>query len=118
MKIKLVLTLIVVAIVLCSCASNPGSDNNLSDYRPMIFVNDSLYGETGEILFEVPNGTESIGTILKTVSQNEPMVNKNYYSNNCPVGSELYYDEKSPSALYVKIGLVENERYSVYEAID
>ena len=84
----------------------------------MVFVNDSLYGETGETLLELPSGADNIGSILKKISQDEPMVNENFYSNSCPVGSEIYYDKESPAIIYVKVGSSENEMYSVYETID
>ncbi len=117
-KLLSILISLLAVFVLCSCASNKDEADNLSDYRPMVFVNDSLYGETGETLLELPSGADNIGSILKKTSQDEPMVNENFYSNSCPVGSEIYYDKESPEIIYVKVGSSENEMYSVYETID
>lgn len=85
----------------------------------MIYVNDSIYYETADVLLEIPSKAEIIGSILEKVSQNKPMVNENFYSNCLPVGSEIYYDKDAPDIIYAKIDSDGTTKYSVYEkAID
>lgn len=119
MKIKFhAIILCIIVCFLCACGSNEEDINSLSDYRPMIFVNDIFYGDSGEVLSELPDGADSIGTILKTISQNEPMLEENFCSNNCPPGSEIYFDEETPEKIYIRITSASDEKYSVYEIID
>ena len=106
-------------LVLCGCVSNIDEADNLSDHRPMIYVNDSIYYETADVLLEIPSKAEIIGSILEKVSQNKPMVNENFYSNCLPVGSAIYYDKDAPDIIYAKIDSDGTTKYSVYEkAID
>lgn len=118
MKTKLILVSLIAALMLCSCKSSRDAINQLSDYRPMVFVNDTLYGETSKVVSELPSGVERIGTIIKIVSQSEPMINENFCSNNCPIGSEIYYSEETPGTVFIKIVSPDIEQYSVYEIIN
>lgn len=85
--------------ILSACTNSQSEQENLGDYRPMIYVNDTLYAETSEVLSELPKGTDFIGTIEKTVSQSEAMVEENFCSNSIPVGSEIYYDSTNEDLL-------------------
>ena len=101
----------------------PGSESisqndTLSDYRPMVFVNDAFYGDSGKTISELPANVNSIGTITNTVSQSAPLPEENFYSNNCPTGSEIYCDDEIPERIYIKLSSLDNEEYSIYERID
>ena len=101
----------------------PGSESisqndTLSDYRPMVFVNDASYGDSGKTISELPANVNSIGTITNTVSQSDPLPEDNFYSNNCPTGSEIYCDDEIPERIYIKLSSLDNEEYSIYERID
>ena len=103
--------------ILSACTNSQSEQENLGDYRPMIYVNDTLYAETSEVLSELPKGTDFIGTIEKTVSQSEAMVEENFCSNSIPVGSEIYYDSTNEDLLYSKLDSDGNTEYSIYEMI-
>lgn len=118
MRIKIYVLACIIACFFCGCASNRGSTDTLSDYRPMVFVNDTYYGDSGETLSELPSNVNCIGTITKTVSQSEALPKENFYSNNCPTGSEIYYDEEIPEKIYIRLSSLEDEKYSMYERID
>ncbi|GAA4296903.1 hypothetical protein GCM10023142_36110 [Anaerocolumna aminovalerica] len=118
---KIALFLIGISIVLtisgCSSKNDDNSNNELSDYKPMIYVQDNLYGETSDVVDALPDETVYIGTINKLVSQSEPMVHENFTSNTLPEGSELYYNESDPDVVYVKLPDTNQVRYSKYTII-
>lgn len=118
MKIRFYAIVCIIACFLCGCSSTERGTDSLSDYRPMVFVNDAFYGDSGKTLSELPNNVDNIGTILKTISQNEPMPEENFCSNNCPTGSEIYFDEETSEKIYIRISSSNDEKYSVYEMID
>lgn len=103
--------------VLSSCANTETEQESFGDYRPMIYVNDTLYAETSEVLSELPEGADLIGTIEKLVSQSEAMVKENFCSNSISVGSEIYYDSSNAEQVYVKLDSDANAEYSIYEII-
>ncbi len=84
----------------------------------MVFVNDAFYGDSGKTISELPANVNSIGTITNTVSQSAPLPEENFYSNNCPTGSEIYCDDEIPERIYIKLSSLDNEEYSIYERID
>lgn len=118
MKRRFYVLICVIACLFCSCGLSEEDTDILGDYRPMVFVNDTLYGESGEVVYGLQNNAKIIGTIVNIVSQNEPMIEKNFYSNNCPIGSEIYYDEETPEKIYIRILSSNEEKYSIYEIID
>lgn len=96
-----------IAIILlhlaCSCdTAIEDFDEQPVDYKPMIFVNDTLYGDCGVVSSELPSTAVLIGTIEEVVSQTEPMVHKEFCSNLLPVDSEIYYDVSTPEIIYTK----------------
>ena len=72
MRILVYALVCVIALSFCGCASNEGDTDTLSDYRPMVFVNDAFYGDSGKTISELPANVNSIGTITNTVSQSAP----------------------------------------------
>ena len=103
-------------LLLSACSEDKvATENELSDYRPMIYVQDKLFGETADVISNLPEKAVSVGTIEKVVPQNEPMERTNFTSNLLQIGSEIYCDEADPSVVYVKLPDV---RYSVYSTIE
>jgi hypothetical protein len=105
-------------LMISACSSVKGTTSNeLSDYRPMIYVQDNLYGETSDVISTLPGGATYIGTVNKVVPQNEPMVRENFTSNALAVGSEIYYNESDPGVVYIKLSDTTEEQYSKYIVI-
>jgi hypothetical protein len=123
---KTVLFLICVSMILMitACSSKKDTANNeSSDYRPMIYVQDNLYGETADVVSTLPDGATCIGKVEKVVPQNEPMVRENFTSNALPEGSEIYYNKSDPDVVYVKLSDTTQEdttqkQYSKYTIIE
>jgi hypothetical protein len=59
-----------------------------------------------------------IGTIEKVVPKDEQMVRENFTSGTLPAGSEIYYCEAEPDAIYVKLPDDNKEQYSKYITIE
>ncbi len=116
-KIALFLIGISSVLTISGCSSKKDNSNELSDYKPMLYVQDNLYGETSDVVDALPDGTVYIGTINKLVSQSEPMVHENFTSNALPESSELYYNESNPDVVYVKLLDTNQVRYSKYTII-
>jgi len=125
--IALGMTLIVLSVVITGCGAKTFNlkDNELLSvkgqsgaYRPMVYVRDTLYGETADVVSVLPENAVSIGVIEKTVSQYEPMVRENFTSNLLPIGSQVFCDEADLNILYVLLPLDSKVQYSVYEGID
>ncbi len=118
-KMALILAGVGMVFMLSACPAEKGTTGDqLSDYRPMIYVRDNLYGETADVVGALPEEAAYIGTIKKVVPQNEPMVRENFSSNALPEGSEIYYSESEPDAIYVKLADTSKEQYSKYTAIE
>jgi len=88
------------------------------DYRPMVYVQDALYGETADAINTLPEEAVFIGTIGSIVPRNEPMVRENFTSNLLPIGSQVFCDEADLTIVYVLLPLNSKAQYSVYEAIE
>lgn len=105
--------------MITACSSKKGTTNNeLSDYRPMIYVQDNLYGETADVVSTLPDGVTYIGKVEKVVPQNEPMARENFTSNALPEGSEIYCNESEPDVVYVKLSDTTQQQYSKYTIIE
>ena len=125
--IELGITLIILSVAITGCGAKTFNlkDNELLSvkgqsgvYRPMVYVQDILYGETADVVGVLPENAVSIGVIEKTVPQNEPMVRENFTSNLLPIGSQVYCDEADLNIVYVLLPLDSKVQYSVYEGID
>lgn len=103
---------------IAACSAEKGKEKNeLNDYRPMIYVKDKLYGETGDTVTTIPNEAVYIGAVEKVVPQNKAMVKENFTSNLLPVGSEIYYNKADSNIIYVKVLDTTQEQYSKYIVI-
>lgn len=114
----LIISLCIVLFISACTKENDLHKDELSDYKPMVYVQDQLYGDTGDVSSALPNGAVAIGTIQKVVPQNEPMVDENLISNTLPVGSEVFADELNPHIIYVKISNKSLDQYLAYEAME
>lgn len=115
--VVLIMGLCIVLLVMACSKDEDTPINALSDYRPMIYVQNSLYGDTGRTT-ALPDGAVLIGTIQKTVRQNEPMVKENFTSNTFPVGSEVFSNELDTKFIYVKMPDNSPEQYATFEFLE
>lgn len=83
----------------------------------MIYVENNLYGDTGNIHNSISDTASLIGTIEKLVPQDEEMGKEEFSSNAMPVGCEIYLDETNPKIVYVKFLKEGKEIYSEYKII-
>ena len=125
---KKIASIIMAACIVVMCSGCNGSDkqqNELSDYKPMIYVENNLYGDTGNIYDSISDTASLIGTIEKLVPQNEKKVKiqnekmgkEDFSSNAMPVGCEVYLDETNPEMVYVKFLKEGKEMYAEYAII-
>jgi hypothetical protein len=106
------------ALTACSDKKESTTEGQLGEYRPMIFIQNTIYGETADVVSTLPENAIGIGTIEKVVSQNEPMVRENFTSNLLPAGSQVFCDEVDLNVIYVLLPLNSEARYAIYEGID
>ena len=78
------------------------SQEEVWDYRPMVYIQDKLYGDNGKGTNELPEDAKLLGTIETQVSQTEAMVEENFTANTDLVGSEVYGCEADKETVYVK----------------
>lgn len=71
-----------------------------TDYRPMIFFDNTLWGDTGKSIEALPEGFTKTGTIEQTVSQTEPFVREEGMSNTLPQGTAVCTDSDVGDKLY------------------
>ena len=130
-------------IMLSACTPEPKSETqgiemNI-EYKPMIFAQDTLYGDTGRVVIksesgfieqepegsieerggwvaiELPNNIVSIGFVENIVSQSEPMVHENFTSNiELYYGKEIFHSEENAHLIFVEIS---DGRFSIFELI-
>lgn len=84
-------------------------------YRPMVYVDDTLYGDAGSSREALSGEWDCIGSIAQQVSNIEPMVEENYTANNLKVGTEIYVNDGSPDIIYLRI---EEDKYILYEKLE
>lgn len=84
-------------------------------YRPMVYVDDTLYGDAGSSREALSGEWDCIGRIAQQVSNIEPMVEENYTANNLKVGTEIYVNDGSPDIIYLRI---EEDKYILYEKLE
>ena len=118
-KMEFFLMSMFMVLLVTACSYGKGTtENELSDYRPMLYVRDNLYGQTADVVNTLPDIAVSIGAIEKVVPQNEPMVQENFTSNTLQTGSKIYFDETTPDIIYVKLIDATEEKYSIYTIIE
>ena len=87
-----------------------------SDRRPMVYVEDTLYFEI-DYIKSLPEGADVIGNIEKVIAQSE-LPGENYTSNTAwaPIGSPVYADEDDLSVIYIERLDLEAGGYMKYVA--
>ena len=122
-KFFFILALLCVFFALSGCnttSANSIDDVEKWDYRPMIFIDNTLYGETSGFFKKLPDNDdiEHIGEILIEGNQNDPMLYEEGYSNSLPKGSKIYASE-SDNSLYIEIvHISKGAGYILYEQIE
>jgi len=86
-----------------------------TDYKPMIFVNGTLYGDTGKYVNTLPDNWEHIGDIENVVSQSEPMVKEEFTSNTLTIGDEIFGSDSESNKIYVKVS---TDKFLLYEVME
>jgi len=87
----------------------------LGDYRPMVFIQDKLYGQTADITPMLPESIIILGSVVTVVPQNEPIPQVNGTSNDAPVGSDIFAPLGDSGIIWVQLT---NGMYSIYEEIE
>ena len=87
----------------------------LGDYRPMVYIQDKLYGQTADITPMLPESILLLGSVETVVPQNEPMPQVNGTSNDAPVGSDIFAPLDDSGIIWVQLT---NGMYSIYEEIE
>ncbi len=134
MKKQLGVVMAMFIVILCSsCNGSDERENNLygetgnvsyeqkddlSDYKPMIYVKNSLYAETGNVFDNIPENSDLIGIVRNHVYQNEKIGQEEFTSNVMPLGSEIYLDEMNSGVLYIKFLRESEEKYAEYAIIN
>lgn len=107
-------TCLLFILIACTVTEHKEVGNN-PDYRPMVFVNNQLFGDTGETVSSLPEGWKLLGAIKKVIKQNEPMEHEEFTSNSLTIGDEIYINEQENNRIYVKI---DDGKYLLYEIIN
>lgn len=103
--------MVLLSIILTGCNKHRhigDTEEILWDYKPMISIDNLLYGDTGYIEEKLPNDSLMIGEIEKEVTQTEPMVkDKPYYiSNTLPVETKIYGIDKDIDIIYAEFNSI------------
>lgn len=97
-KISTILLLfLMMASTLAGCAKE---ETPLNDYRPMVFIDGLLWGDTGVGVESLPDGFAETGRIEQTISQTEPFVHEEKTSNTLLPGTALFTSEDMKDKLY------------------
>ena len=80
-------------------------------YKPLVYINDRVYGEIGIVETSHPEGFKLAGTVKEKVSSLEPMVERNFAANMLDAGTEIFTSEDHPDEIYIKL---EESKYSKY----
>lgn len=118
MRIKnMIFCLAIFLTSLCiGCAKSDNAEQvQETDYKPMIFVNGTLYGDTGKSVNALPDNWEHIGDIENVVSQSAPMVKEEFTSNTLTIGDEIYGSNTETKRIYVKVS---TDKLLLYEVME
>ena len=106
-KVYLLFALLCVLVLFAGCNGKETetqiSEEDLKwDYRPMVYFEDKLYGETAGFFTELPDGAfKPVGQINTEGDQTEPMKHEKGYSNALPAGSKIYAADEN--IIYIAI---------------
>ncbi len=89
---------------------------NKWDYRPMISLQNRIYGDTGHTQGTPLEDWVLLGKVGQNVPQTEPMVKgkSHFVSNTLPVGAEIYGDQVDETVIWAR----HNEVFIRYELIE
>lgn len=117
-RIVLFIVLIGVSFVACSDESVDSIDESLKDYKPMVYVSDILYEDSGEIVNVLPDGAFYVGKIMQVVPQNKTMDQENFTANVPIMDSEIYQVDNDSNTIYIKVSSGSREQYAVYTLLE
>ena len=116
MKKRLCLALALCLLLLFGC--EPVEEPEVGTvFKPMVFVNGSLYGENGHFRYEPPEGAVLLGEVETVVSATEPMVREELHSNCLPAGTRIYQGEGETDKVYLESDGPNGPRYLMYTLI-
>lgn len=92
-------------------SGDPFPAKEIYGYKPMVCINNRVYGEIGIALESLPEGFKLAGTVKEKVSSLEPMVERNFAANMLDVGTGIFTSEENPDEIYIKL---EKSKYSKY----
>lgn len=107
-----------VLITICACvifgvflSGDPFPAKEIYGYKPLVYINDRVYGGIGIVETSPPEGFKLAGTVKEKVSSLEPMVERNFTANMLDVGTEIFTSEENLEEIYIKL---EESKYSKY----
>lgn len=92
-------------------SGDPFPAKEIYGYKPLVYINDRVYGEIGIVETSPPEGFKLAGTVKEKVSSLEPMVERNFTANMLDVGTEIFTSEENLEEIYIKL---EESKYSKY----
>lgn len=92
-------------------SDDPFPAKEIYGYKPMVCINDRVYGEIGAVTKSPPEGFKLAGTVKEKVSSLEPMVERNFTANMLDAGTEIFTSEENLEEIYIKL---EESKYSKY----
>ena len=123
--LKIIISFSALIMLLCSCSfithgakDKEYSQEQLWDYRPMVYVNDGLYLITGKYFYELPSEFKYIGTIKTTVPLTEHTPLENFSSNDAKEGASVYCSDNLEEGIYVEFVVDDKTRYVFFEYSD
>lgn len=124
-KIYLVFALCSIFVLFAGCngggteaETQKSEEDGKWDYRPMVYFEDELYGETADFFTELPDGLKLVGEIRTEGEQTEPMKHEEGYSNSLLVGSMIYAADDKNIIYIAIVHPSKGEGYIVYERLD
>ncbi|WP_078551584.1 hypothetical protein [Bacillus alkalicellulosilyticus] len=118
-KTSVILYLLIIVFVSLGCTQlgdRVNEDQQLGEYRPMISVENQLYGDTGNVIESLSTNFTRVGEVEIQIAQTEPMkkAQTQILSNTLPVGTEIFVDDQNEEFLYANY----NNKIHEYQRID
>ena len=114
---KSILTILLLYMgVISACSTKSSNEEANWLYRPMIYIQNEMYGETGKGVDSLPEEAVLLGRIEKIVSQIEPMVKENLTANTDLEGMEVFGEEKDKKTVYIQVK--ESTRFHIYTTME
>ena len=80
-------------------SGDPFPAKEIYGYKPLVYINDRVYGEIGIVAKSPPEGFSLAGTVKEKVSSLDPMVERNFAANMLDVGTEIFTSEDHPDEI-------------------